>query len=63
MHAIESRASSSYGLKATEQWIGEQQHITFTMPHLPWPFFNNNWPLLNDLIRCVTPAMLRWARR
>jgi hypothetical protein len=33
------------------------------MPHLLWPFFNNNWPLLNDLFRCATRAMLRWARR
>nr|WP_237446174.1 transposase [Serratia marcescens] len=33
------------------------------MPHLLWPFFNNNWPLLNDLFRCATRAMLRWARQ
>jgi len=38
-------------MKATEQWIAQQrhilpdyewQHITLTMPHLLWPFFNNN---------------------
>ncbi|MEZ6878807.1 transposase [Enterobacter sp. KBR-315C3_2022] len=67
-----SKACSSCGLKATEQWIAEQQHIlpdcdwqhiTFNMPHLLWPFFNNNWPLLNDLFRCATRAMLRWARQ
>ncbi|CAK9887179.1 MAG: hypothetical protein XXXJIFNMEKO3_LKCDNKCA_00127 (plasmid) [Candidatus Erwinia impunctatus] len=40
-----------------------QQHITFTMPHLLWPFFNNNWPLLNELFRCATRAMLKWARK
>nr|WP_233268292.1 transposase [Pantoea sp. BAV 3049] len=66
-----SKACSSCGLKATEQWIAEQQHIlpdfdrqhiTFTMPHLLWPF-NNNCPLLNDLFRCATRAMLKWARR
>ncbi|WP_230458165.1 MULTISPECIES: hypothetical protein [Serratia] len=28
-----------------------------------WPFFNNNWPLLNDVFRCATRAMLRWARQ
>nr|WP_260679886.1 hypothetical protein [Serratia liquefaciens] len=33
------------------------------MPHLLWPFFNNNWPLFNDLFRCATRAMLRWARQ
>ncbi len=70
--SCKSKACSSCGLKATEQWIAEQQHIlpdcdwqhiTFTMPHLLWPFFNNNWPLLNDLFRCATRAMLRWARQ
>ncbi|CAK9887167.1 MAG: hypothetical protein XXXJIFNMEKO3_LKCDNKCA_00115 (plasmid) [Candidatus Erwinia impunctatus] len=59
-------------MKSTEQWIAEQQHvlpdcewqhITFTMPHLLWPFFNDNWPLLNDLFRCATRAILKWARR
>nr|WP_323102502.1 transposase [Klebsiella variicola] len=39
------------------------QHITFTMPHLLWPFFNNNWPLLNALFRAATRAILRWARK
>nr|WP_329957249.1 transposase [Izhakiella capsodis] len=39
------------------------QHITFTMPHLLWPFFNNNWPLFNDLLRCATRAMLKWPGR
>nr|WP_245166576.1 hypothetical protein [Candidatus Erwinia dacicola] len=24
------------------------------MPHLLWPFFSNNWPLLNNLFRCAT---------
>ncbi|UIA89864.1 IS91 family transposase [Erwinia tracheiphila] len=67
-----SKGCSSCGHKATEQWITEQQqilpdcdwqHITFTMPHLLWPFFNNNWPLLNALFRAATRAMLRWARK
>ncbi len=34
------------------------QHITFTMPHLLWPFFNNNWPLLNTLFRAATRAAM-----
>ncbi|MEN4758633.1 transposase zinc-binding domain-containing protein [Pantoea agglomerans] len=68
--SCKSKACSSCGLKATGQWIAEQQHIlpdcdwqhvTFTMPHLLWPLFNNNWPLLNNLFRCATRAMLRWA--
>jgi hypothetical protein len=33
------------------------------MPHVLWPFFNNNWPQLNDLFRAATRAMLRWARK
>ncbi|MFS1539513.1 MAG: hypothetical protein ACL7BU_13440 [Candidatus Phlomobacter fragariae] len=46
--SYKSKASSTCGFKATEQWIAEQQdcdwqHITFTMPHLLWPFFNDNW--------------------
>ncbi|WP_149571799.1 IS91 family transposase, partial [Serratia nevei] len=70
--SCKSKACSSCGLKATEQWIAEQQHIlpdcdwqhiTFTMPHLLWPFFNNNWSLLNELFRCATRPMLRWARQ
>lgn len=61
-----SKACSSCGFKATEQWIPQQthilpdcdwQHITLTMPHLLWPFFNNNWPLLSDLFQAATRAM------
>ncbi len=33
------------------------------MPHLLWPFFSNNWPLLNNLFRCATRALLRHARK
>nr|WP_232473204.1 transposase zinc-binding domain-containing protein [Salmonella enterica] len=66
--SCKSKACSSYGFKATEQWTAQQvhilpdcdwQHITFTMPHILWPFFNNNWPLLNALFSAAT----RWARR
>nr|WP_243703037.1 transposase [Klebsiella grimontii] len=70
--SCKSKACSACGFKATEQWVSQQshilpdcdwQHITFTMPHLLWPFFNNNWPLLNALFRAATRAMLRWARK
>ncbi|UAN18817.1 IS91 family transposase [Enterobacter asburiae] len=70
--SCKSKACSSCGFKATEQWVAQQshilpdcdwQHITFTMPHLLWPFFNNNWPLLNQLFQAATRAMLRWARK
>jgi hypothetical protein len=70
--SCKSKACSACGMKSTEQWIAEQrhilpdcewQHITLTMPHLLWPFFNNNWPLLNQLFRCATRAMLKHARR
>lgn len=53
--SCKSKACSSCGFKATEQWVSQQshilpdcdwQHITFTIPHLLWPFFNNNWPCL-----------------
>ena len=30
---------------------------------MPWPFFNNNWPLFNVLFRAATRAMLRLARK
>nr|WP_282550924.1 MULTISPECIES: transposase zinc-binding domain-containing protein [Providencia] len=49
--SCKSKACSAWGMKATEQWIAQQrhilpdyewQHITLTMPHLLWPFFNNN---------------------
>ncbi|QBY42870.1 transposase zinc-binding domain-containing protein [Arsenophonus nasoniae] len=68
--SCKSKACSSCGFKATEQWLAQQvhilpdcdwQHITFTMPHLLWPFFNNNWPLLNALFRAATRAMLQLA--
>ncbi|KLY25351.1 hypothetical protein SK92_05456 [Klebsiella oxytoca] len=70
--SCKSKACSACGFKATEQWISQQshilpdcdwQHITFTMPHLLWPFFNNNWTLLNALFRAATRAILRWVRK
>jgi len=70
--SCKSKGCSACGMKATEQWIATQQyilpdcdwqHITFTMPHVLWPFFNGNWPLLNDFFSAATRAMLRWARK
>ncbi|QBY46727.1 Transposase zinc-binding domain protein (plasmid) [Arsenophonus nasoniae] len=67
--SCKSKACSSCGFKATEQWLAQQvhilpdcdwQHITFTMPHLLWPFFNNNWPLLNALFRAATELCCSW---
>lgn len=54
--SCKSKGCSACGMKATEQWIAEQQHvlpdcewqhITFTMPDKLWPAFPNNWSLLN----------------
>lgn len=54
---------SACGMKATEQWIAEQQHIlpdcewqhvTFTMPDKLWPTFANNWPRLTA--RVIMPS-------
>lgn len=48
--SCKSKACSSCGFKATEQWVSQQsnilpdcdwQHITFTMPHLLWPFLES----------------------
>ncbi len=70
--SCKSRGCSACGMKATEQWIARQQHIlpdcdwqhiTFTMPHHLWPFFNSNWPLLNRLFSCATRPMLRFSRK
>ncbi|TNZ82946.1 IS91 family transposase, partial [Vibrio parahaemolyticus] len=46
--SCKSRACSSCGVKSTERWIRQQQHvlpdcewqhITFTMPNTLWPIF------------------------
>ncbi|ECH8735051.1 transposase, partial [Salmonella enterica subsp. enterica] len=56
-YSCKGKGCSACGMKATEQWIAEQQHIlpdcewqhiTFTMPDKLWPLFANNWPLLYD---------------
>ena len=57
-HTCKSRACSSCGKKATENWIQKQnerlpntswQHITFTMPCELWDFFWLNRHLLNAI--------------
>jgi hypothetical protein len=67
-----SKGCSACGMKATEQWIAEQQHIlpdgewqhiTFTMPDKLWPAFANNWPLLNKLFACAANTLLKWAKK
>lgn len=59
-------------MKATEQWIAEQehilpacewQHITFTMPDKLWSLFANNWTLLNPLFSCAANTLLKWAKK
>ncbi|WP_230480613.1 IS91 family transposase [Providencia alcalifaciens] len=70
--SCKSKGCSACGMKATEQWIAEQQHIlpdcewqhiTFTMPDKLWPAFTNNWPLLNQLFACAANTLLKWAKK
>ncbi|WP_339053442.1 IS91 family transposase [Arsenophonus endosymbiont of Crataerina pallida] len=70
--SCKSKGCSACGMKATEQWIAEQQHIlpdcewqhiTFTMPDKLWPAFNHNWPLLNQLFACAARTLLKWAEK
>lgn len=70
-HSCKGKGCSACGMKATEQWIAEQQHIlpdcewqhvTFTMPDKLWPTFANNWPLLNRLFSCAANTLLKWAK-
>lgn len=67
-----SRACNSCGVKATERWIRQQQHvfpdceyqhITFTLPHTLWPIFRHNRTLLNSLFRCAATILLKWAKQ
>ncbi|AVX40587.1 IS91 family transposase [Yersinia massiliensis] len=70
--SCKSKGCSACGMKATEQWIAEQQHIlpdcewqhiTFTMPDKLWPAFASNWPLLNKLFACAANTLLKWAKK
>nr|WP_245677450.1 transposase zinc-binding domain-containing protein [Candidatus Arsenophonus triatominarum] len=70
--SCKSKGCNACGMKATEQWIAEQQyilpdcewqHITFTMPDKLWPTFNHNWPLLNQLFACAADTLLKWAKK
>lgn len=67
-----SRACSSCGMKATEQWIQKQihilpdceyQHITFTLPNTIWQIFKHNRWLLNHIFRCAANIIMGWAKR
>lgn len=69
--SCKSRACSSCGVKATERWIRQQQHvlpdcewqhITFTMPNVLWPIFQHNRWLLNFLFKCAADILLGWAK-
>ena len=71
-YSCKGKGCSACGMKATEQWIAEQQHIlpdcewqhiTFTMPDKLWPLFANNWPLLNQLFSCAANTLLKWAKK
>lgn len=66
-----SRACNSCGVKATERWIRQQQHvlpdcewqhITFTLPSSLWEVFRHNRWLLNDLSACAADILLGWAK-
>lgn len=70
--SYKSKGCSASGMKATEQWISEQQHIhpdfewqhiTFTMADKLWALFANNWPLLNKLFACTVNTQLKWAKK
>jgi hypothetical protein len=70
--SCKSKACSSCGLKATEQWIAEQQHIPPTAngsispsqcPTCCGRSSITTGILPIDLFRWATRAMLRWARR
>ena len=71
-YSCKGKGCSACGMKATDQWIAEQQHIlpdcewqhiTFTMPDKLWPLFANNWPLLNQLFSCAANTLLKWAKK
>ena len=67
-----SRFCSSCGIKATERWIRQQQHvfpeceyqhITLTLPSTLWAVFRDNRFLLNELFQCAANIFLGWAKR
>lgn len=67
-----SKACSSCGKKATENWIAKQkyrlpntswQHITFTMPSELWDFFWCNRSLLNLIAKIAANCVKKLARK
>lgn len=66
------KGSSACGMKATKQWITDQQHIlpnsewqhiTFTINDKLWPSFNNSWALLNRLLACAARTLMKLAEK
>ena len=71
-HTCKSKACSSCGKKATENWLKQQahslpqtpfQHITFTMPCELWDFFWFNRPLLQYIAKIAANTVLKLARK
>jgi len=71
-HTCKSRACSSCGRKATQQWIEKQknqlpntqwQHITFTMPDDFWALFWMNRPLLNKIAKIAAQIVIKLAQQ
>jgi len=71
-YSCKGKGCSACGMKATEQWIAEQQHIlpdcewqhiTFTTPDKLWPLFANNWPLLNPLFSCAANTLMIYFKK
>ncbi len=69
--SCKSRACSSCGVKSTERWIHQQQHvlpdcewqhITFTLPSTLWHIFRHNRWLFNQLFKCAADILLTWAK-
>lgn len=67
-----SKACSACGMKSTEQWIAEQQHvltdcewqhITFTVPGEFWPLIYHNRWLLAEMSRLAADVILETERR
>uniref|UniRef100_UPI0009B77DC8 transposase zinc-binding domain-containing protein n=1 Tax=Vibrio owensii TaxID=696485 RepID=UPI0009B77DC8 len=71
-NSCKSRACSSCGVKSTERWIHQQQHvlpdcewqhITFTIPSTLWPIFRHACWLLNRLFKCAADILTTPATR
>jgi hypothetical protein len=72
VHTCKSKACSSCGKKATEEWITQQnerlpktswQHITFTMPKQLWDFFWLNRHLLQPIAKIAADSVKTIAKQ